>query len=261
MANGTKLGEVRDAASGGDVGEGGLEVEVGDGVEAEGDEGGESPEAAAGEPVDALVGGEEVEVLEGDGEGAEGAEELLHADGADEGGEDHGCEDEGGEEGFAGEVVAGGDQGEREGDEVAEEGDGQAEGEGGEELGTEGSVGEDAAEPVERGAAFVEEGGGDLLDEWVDHEQSEDGQQQQQKSVVAELAESKFGHERNCIKFQVASCESWGMGNGCGHFLWPIRRLPRKIRAATVRERPILSGIFYLIVVGDWIGRVTGVQG
>ena len=44
---------------------------------------------------------------------------------------------------------------------------------------------------------------------------------------------------------------------GVWPFLWQIRA----IRAATVRERPILSGIFYLIVVGDWIGRVTGVQG
>ena len=102
-----------------DVGQGGLEVEVGDGVEAQGDECGEGPEAAGGEPVDALVVGEDVEVLEEDGERAEGCRGGCFMPMAPtKGGRIMGARTRADQKGFAAEVEVLADEGQGEGDEV-----------------------------------------------------------------------------------------------------------------------------------------------
>ena len=89
-----------------DVGEGGDDVEVDDGVEIEGDHGGDAPELALTEPVNGSSGILETEMDEEGVQRALLAENLADADGADEGGQDHRDENEGAEEGFAGEKEA-----------------------------------------------------------------------------------------------------------------------------------------------------------
>ena len=60
-----------------DIGQRGLQVEIGDGIEAQGHEAGQRPEPAGGEPVDALVRRENAEVLQEHGQRAEVAEEAA----------------------------------------------------------------------------------------------------------------------------------------------------------------------------------------
>ncbi len=105
-----------------DVGQGGDEVEIEDGVKVQGIHHHDAEHAALAQPVDGMIGVEQMKGLEKGIERAFLAEDLFDPDGADERRQDHGNENERGEEALAGKEVAVGQEGERQGNGGGEQG-------------------------------------------------------------------------------------------------------------------------------------------
>ena len=171
------------------VGEGGGGVEIDDGVEREGLH--EDNSGDFGVAKDVKLGAEESV------EGTFAAEQCSHADGADEGGQDERHEDDCGEEAFAGEFVAGTDDGQRQGDGDGGDGGHCRELEAVEQARQEARVLEDQQDVLE-GEAFAAgdvgvEAAADGEEDGVDQEDQQERDAHKEQGVVGEFAELAEG--------------------------------------------------------------------